>query len=998
MRWPPTVKSACALATRRAGLFFLALLLALTSFVRPAVGLDSTLKISQYSQRLWATAAGLPIGALWAIHESADGFLWLGGEGGLIRFDGVNFVVYNSSNHSAFAVDDVRAIVEAPDGAIWAATFGGGLVRVAGDRLTRFDSAAGLVDNIVYSLASARDGSIWAGTARGLCQLRDAAFTCWTDRDGLAHGRISKIVEAADGTIWASTLAGGVSAFDGTDFRTYTTADGLASPQILLLADDPELGVFLATYAGDIHRATADGPVAVEFPGLPPGLTPVSTTRDRDGNLWMGMNAKQGIWQLQPSVRRLDRPDAPVMHAFGMLTDDEGSLWVVSSEGLYRFRAGPFVPWGAAEGLSDSTYVLAEGPDGAIWAGTESTGLFRLRPGDGAMTRFTRAEGLPVDSVSSLFVDSDGTLWAGTFGGGVAVLKDERIVAIIDEDDGLASNQVASIFRDAAGYIWVGTSAGLNRLDGTDVIQTLRAGDGLPTDLVRHINQDIDGNLLLSTDSGLAVLEPALSKVTRVHTKASGLASGIVACTLVDADGTVWLGSRSGGLARLRGAELFQYRPEHRLGIDSVMGIVEDQWGYLWLAGRRGIVRIAKAELNAVADGQATSVAPATFSENDGLRSVRVPGGFQAPMILSSQGHVWLATSEGLATVDPDRLSPRLFPGAPRIDAVRVDGQRLRTGPPFVIAAGSGSVELDYTLPSLIDGESVDFAYRVSGSASWMDAGERRTAFLNGLPPRLTVFEVAARYRGQPLAEAAPVTTTVQLFVEPRWYQTYIANVIGLTLFALLLVGGYRVALGGYRKREKNLELLVAERTRALRDALSEVERMSLTDALTGVANRRHFEMRLAGAWEMAVSDKAPLSVVMIDIDYFKQFNDVAGHLAGDQCLHDVALALSESLRDTDFIARFGGEEFVVLLPGSDDNIVRAIASRLQRSIRGLGIEHPGRPPRGVVTVSAGFATASPGVIDSAEELVRRADDALYEAKAKGRDCLVFDRSIKAAG
>ena len=325
--------------------------------------------------------------------------------------------------------------------------------------------------------------------------------------------------------------------------------------------------------------------------------------------------------------------------------------------------------------------------------------------------------------------------------------------------------------------------------------------------------------------------------------------------------------------------------------------------------------------------------------------------------------------------------------------------QRRCTAPPFTIAAGAGSVELDYMLPTLIDGANIDFAYRASdANAGSPDVVQRRTVFLNGPPPRLTVFEVAARYRGQPFAAAAPAETTLRQAAAPRWYQTNIANALALTLFVLLLVGGYRVALGGYRKREKNLELLVAERTRALRDALSEVERMSLTDALTGVANRRHFEMRLAEAWEMAVSQKAPLSVVMIDIDYFKQFNDVAGHLAGDQCLHDVALALSESLRDTDFIARFGGEEFVVLLPGSDDNIVRAIASRLQRSIRGLGIEHPGRPPRGVVTVSAGFATARPGVIDSAEELVRRADDALYEAKAKGRDCLVFDRSIKAAG
>ncbi|MFK8031486.1 MAG: GGDEF domain-containing protein [Gammaproteobacteria bacterium] len=231
----------------------------------------------------------------------------------------------------------------------------------------------------------------------------------------------------------------------------------------------------------------------------------------------------------------------------------------------------------------------------------------------------------------------------------------------------------------------------------------------------------------------------------------------------------------------------------------------------------------------------------------------------------------------------------------------------------------------------------------------------------------------------------------IELYVEPLWYQTYGMRTFFIALALLIAWVIYLIACRRYRLRQRRLEELVGDRTLALREALGEVEKISRTDALTQVSNRRHFEQRLREVWAQAVELRQPVGVMMIDIDYFKQYNDVAGHQAGDECLVTVAQMLAKNVRGNDFVARYGGEEFIVLLVSSDVEATRIVGQRIQSSIRELGLKHPGRPQGSVVTVSAGFATASPGHIESPEELIKRADEALYKAKENGRDCIVVD-------
>lgn len=196
--------------------------------------------------------------------------------------------------------------------------------------------------------------------------------------------------------------------------------------------------------------------------------------------------------------------------------------------------------------------------------------------------------------------------------------------------------------------------------------------------------------------------------------------------------------------------------------------------------------------------------------------------------------------------------------------------------------------------------------------------------------------------------------------------------------------------VGRLQQRNLELEALVEERTQALAEANQRLQLISNTDGLTGIANRRHFDQTLAHEWARAQRARTPLSLIMLDVDVFKHFNDHYGHLAGDKCLQTLALTLAQTggRRDGDLVARFGGEEFVALLPASDAPTALEVARKIQHAMQSLALPHYGAP-FGIVTVSFGVATVVPERDQAPEELVRRADRAMYQAKQSGRNCIV---------
>jgi diguanylate cyclase (GGDEF)-like protein len=310
----------------------------------------------------------------------------------------------------------------------------------------------------------------------------------------------------------------------------------------------------------------------------------------------------------------------------------------------------------------------------------------------------------------------------------------------------------------------------------------------------------------------------------------------------------------------------------------------------------------------------------------------------------------------------------------------RPDAERLRLGP------GLKNIEFHYTSPTFVDPTHVTARYRLEGyDRDWIEAGARRTAYYTSLPPGNYRFLVSACNADRACNESP---ATLDFVLLPRFYETRAFYGVGLAALIAAVAFAWNARTRQLRARAAELEALVAQRTDQLQQANERLESLAKVDELTGVANRRCFNAALDSEWRRARRLGSPISVILVDVDDFKLFNDHYGHQHGDHCLREVASALSRAVgRGTDLVARFGGEEFIVLLPETPVAGCRVVAERARAAVQSLAIPHVrARSGTGVVTLSAGMATVVPADDVAPEEMVKLADDALYRAKQAGRN------------
>ena len=318
------------------------------------------------------------------------------------------------------------------------------------------------------------------------------------------------------------------------------------------------------------------------------------------------------------------------------------------------------------------------------------------------------------------------------------------------------------------------------------------------------------------------------------------------------------------------------------------------------------------------------------------------------------------------------------------ITSARINGIAVDLGAPIDVPVGGGNLEFGYDARLAADPSRVRFRYRLEGfDRDWVEAGGRREAFYTNMPPGRYTFHVLA---GTDAGAWASTNAAVTVRLQPRFYQTATFVTVVVLGAVIGLMGAYRWRLRVLRDLQADLMRLVRERTEELEDANRRLAQMSYVDALTDVSNRRSFDEELSLEWRRSTRTRAPLSLLLIDIDGFKGFNDALGHHAGDDCLRKVAAVIRESVgRAGDTVARYGGEEFVVLLPETDRGGATVLAERIRVAVESRNIWHPGAT-RGRLTVSIGVATtiATEDVEPSA--LVRDADAVLYQAKRDGRN------------
>jgi diguanylate cyclase (GGDEF)-like protein len=963
-----------------------------------AFALDPARALTQARLSVWTSESGLPQNTVVAIVQTSDGYLWMGTEEGLARFDGVRFVVSDRQTAPALRSSFISSLFEGPDGTLWIGTYGGGLARLRNGKIEAFRPDLLGADRI-RELHAAAGGALFVATAGGgLLRIDGEQVTRFTTRNGLPTDRIWALEDDGAGGLWVSTHGGGVVRWkDSRVQQRITTREGLPNDFARALLRDPDGTLWIGTDGGGV-AAWRDGAIVrilTTQDGLPSNLIR-SLYRDSDGSLWIGTDGGLARWRGVRAERfgTAEGLPSPTIRVVG--EDREGSLWVGTTGGMVRLSDTRFLPFTRKEGLSvDGVRAILQDRSGRIHVGTEGGGLCTLLPLPARC--LTKNDGLPHDAVFALAESRDGSLWVGTDGGGVARLRDGAVVETLDTRTGLPNDRVRALVETPDGVLWVSTTAGLVHVRDGKVNRVRELDDRQ----LRPLLALPDGSLLVGTDgAGLWRVTGVGTRATRIAAAGQGLESDRVFSLTPDSGGGgVWIGTSGGGLARLELATGAVRSLTRRDGLyDDVVFQVVDEGARrdLWLTSNRGLYRVSRDLVLAAMQGTPQDLSGKVYGATDGMPSTECNAAFPAA-IRARDGRLWIATSRGVAVADPRTNARNTIAPPVHVEEVLIDGTPAAgaTPAPLRVPSGAQRLEVRYTALGLRAPERVTFRYMLEGyDRDWVAAGASRVAHYTKLAPGDYTFRVRATNEdGIPSRNEARLGVTV----DPRWFETWWARLFALALIGAAVWGAVRLRLAALRAR-KNEELARAyehvhrmageleDTNRQLAIANVRLRALSYVDGLTGVANRRRFDEALEEACAAADAQGEPLSLVLIDLDHFKKLNDSQGHQHGDEALRAVAALLSECTDSRGGLAaRFGGEEFAWLLPGLTLEAAHAEAEALRELVRNAAIRHDGASS-GIVTASLGVASTAGMLNPTPLSLVAAADAALYRAKAGGRD------------
>ncbi len=790
-------------------------LVALLGGWRSACALDPALDINEYAHTAWTVRDGFSLGNIYAIAQTPDGYLWLGSEFGLFRFDGVHSVPWQPPSGQHLPNSAVNDLMVARDGTLWIGTFGG-LVTWDGRRLTRLHEFDG---RFITALYQDRAGTVWVGTMESparLCALGEGRARCYGASLDLGTA-VWTVHEDDSGTLWAGTQSGLWRIRPGAP-RQIATAKALGGAVL------PSSGPI-----GLAHSAHGRLLVAVHNAGLMRlagnGLTPYPLRigdsnrllRDRDGGLWIG-TIERGLVHIHngrtDTFTQSDGLSGDIV--LSLFEDREGSVWVSTTGGLDRFRELPVSTLSVRQGLpSDVTSAVLAGPDGSVWIGTHD-GLTRWR--SGKVRTYRRASGLADDSVQSLFRDRSGRIWVYT-DRGLGYLERGRIIAI----PGVPGGEVNSITGDDAGNLWLSAQQSLLHLrDG-------RLVERIPWSVFgRHQNASVllsdprRGGLWLGFWRGGGVSYFKDGRVRASYTAADGLSAGHVADLRLD-HGALWVATM-GGVSRLEDGRIATLTSRNGLPCDPAMWTLEDNQQSLWVYTACGLVRIARPQLDAWIADSHDRIEAAVLGPQDGVRLRSTSASPFAPRAaIAADGKIWFLSAGGIQVLDPDHIVFNGLRPPVHIEQVIADGRLYwrnllqRTPAPLRLPPRTRDLEIDYAALSLVAPEANQFRYRLDGrDRGWYDAGNRRLALYTDLPPGKYRFHVIASNNSGVWNEQG---ASIDFSIAPMFWQTsWFRIACGTAFVALLLLLYWLRARQLALQFERTLDARVQERTRIARD------------------------------------------------------------------------------------------------------------------------------------------------------------------------------------
>src|ERR1041385_2387296 len=780
------------------------LLLLMVLSLETAFGLDPNRTLTQYVHRIWQRQQGLPQATISAIWQTQDGYLWLGTQSGLVRFDGVRFTSVENVYRNAPANIWVREILEDSNHTLWVGTNDAGLIRLENDRVTTYSTKNGLPSDTVQCLVSTRNGDLWACTPEGLARITGGTVQVYGTGQGLGSNNVRAACETGDGTLWAGGENARLSMWNGTGFisRQLTSVPGDAGVRALTCSGDV---LWIGTTSGLIELKDGHERLFTVKNELADNWV-LCLAVGRDGSLWIG--TRNGFSRVRNSEVDTFRPQDGLSQStvYSLFEDREGSLWVGTKHGLNQFLDGRAVPYTMNEGLpSNDAGPLLQDRRGKIWVGTLGAGLARF---DGRrFSVLTTAQGLLSNSIVALSEDGGGGLWVGT-DHGLNRLQDGRVAQTYTTAQGLPANQIRSLFRERSGTLWVGTSAGPAAFENGKFLQPAVLQSSM-RDPILAIGEDRDRRLLFATARGGFFYSGG--KIGELRQENAPLRA--VDAFFLDQNGLLWMGMMGGGLRLLDREKVFSYFTRDGLFDNEIYGIAEDNQDRLWMACSKGIFSVPRSDLRRFAAGEIKRFNSSPYSPTDALRVIECKPGVQPAVARMLDGRIWFSTIRGLIVLDPQHLQRNVPPPPVVIEEVTVNGERK--GPDVIakLPPGQKNLEFRYTGLSFLAAGRITFRYMLEGyDKDWIAAGTRREAFYTNLPSGHFRFRVTACNSDGVCNETgdAVAFALASHYYQRIWFLPLCAVLLGL---AILLAYQFRI-----RRLREQFSLILTERNRIARE------------------------------------------------------------------------------------------------------------------------------------------------------------------------------------
>ena len=906
-----------------------------------------------------------------SLTQDRTGFLWVGTQNGLYRYDGSQFQSFGAAQGLPDRV--IQDLYVGMDGTLWVASSTGFFYQQKDGRFAEVQPLApGLpfLPRAGTAFASNKTNEVIAVTKAGAVVLRRSKDDRWAAQPLELEGTPQSALFGPDGALWYGCDLDLCRFADGKTSRMGATL-GLPSEEWtnLLLTRSGKIWIRGDAHVGEIDPAK----LRFELHDLPGSLASEAypaLSEDAQGRILTAQGPSLGMWENGHWRMVTEHNGLSRFEIQDLFVDREGSVWIsVVGHGLKRWVGQDhWEGYTEADGLSDDlVWGAMRDRKGRLWIGTES-GLDWIAPGQ-PNPKAWRQPGIMTDRAGALVEAADGAIWMGSIAGALVRIDPNSLVG-----RQWKLPKLYSVVIDSQQNVWAATSSGLYELSSnwahSDPTLTEDPAFGSVYQRFSSLCVDAQGKIWAAADQGLFLKDG--KGWHSIDLGSSGAHPDTIA---IDQDGYIWAAGPSQELMRLKvdGYRVTEVKHIGRppLLSQQIVALMVDHRGWLWVGQDAGLT---------VFDGRSWR----SYTQDDGLLWNDVDSFALAEDLDHS---IWIGTSGGLSHLITPQDAPTGLPQAPAFSQVTYGNKLLGNG--SAVQWSSSPLEISMALLSFRGTQDAGIRYRLVGGqgSEWEETRDMDVHFQH-LAPGNYQFQVAEVDQSGHLI--SPVAT-YSFRITPRWWQSRELQ-IGLALFALaVLVATWRQRVGALVKQKRHLEAAVKLRTIDLEKEKGELMRTreqmrhyAEHDDLTGLWNHRIIVERLRIEVDRSRREGLPVSIILADLDYFKRINDTFGHPAGDQVLKEASATFQRMVRTYDWVGRYGGEEFLLILPGSGFVHARQRAEELRIAVQECCVKEG----ETMIPLTASFGVAS-GFPAGHEELIREADEALYKAKNSGRNRVV---------